>query len=68
MTPGSMAELLFDFILVLTLLAVALSILALRQAFAAVLAFVAYGLLRAMAWVRLDRWTWRSRKPPSARA
>jgi len=53
MMPGSMAELLFDSILVLTLLAVALSILALRQAFAAVLAFVTYGLLLAIAWVRL---------------
>lgn len=51
--PGSMVELLFDSILVLTLLAVAVSILALRQAFAAVLSFVAYGLLLAIAWVRL---------------
>lgn len=45
--------LLFDLVLVASVLAVATCAVALRRSFDAVVAFVAYGLLLALAWVRL---------------
>jgi multisubunit Na+/H+ antiporter MnhB subunit len=43
----------FDALLALTVLAVAIWTIAARETFAAVVAFVAYGLLLALVWVRL---------------
>ncbi len=48
------AALAFDVVLVLLLLAIAFWIETLRQSFAAAVAFVAYGLLLSVAWVRLQ--------------
>ena len=49
-----MLGLVFDGVLVVVVLAVAIWIIAARQAFAAVVGFVAYGLLLSFVWVRLS--------------
>lgn len=48
------ALVLFDLILALALVAMAASVLAMRDRFAMIVAFVVFGLLSALAWVRLS--------------
>lgn len=48
-----MVERLFDLLIVLTLLALAWRALSSRDLFAAVVLFIAHGLVMALAWVRL---------------